>query len=252
MLNLNIVDILIIAVLGLSLISGMYKGFISSGLAAVGFVGAWFGALQLYPQLSNIIANNNALMDWLTDLLDAGAMFNPRSLGNTLVSTLAGEANELRDALNGMSGVPDIIKNVFANNVNHQLFQQQGLNTFTEYLGRTILTAGANVFSFVVIFAVGYLIMLMIVNLLNSVFHFPLLKHLDWLLGGIFGVVRGYAIMMLVLAVVPMLLSMLDINIVGDLINGSMLAQYFPINNGFPIQDIVNSAFSTVSSVVGG
>ena len=37
---MNIVDIIILAILGLSLVSGMYKGFITSMLALLGFVGA--------------------------------------------------------------------------------------------------------------------------------------------------------------------------------------------------------------------
>ena len=43
-MNLNLLDITIIVILAFYLISGMYRGFITSLLGTVGFVGAWFGA----------------------------------------------------------------------------------------------------------------------------------------------------------------------------------------------------------------
>ncbi|MBQ4085742.1 MAG: CvpA family protein, partial [Clostridia bacterium] len=55
---MNIFDIIILAILGVSVISGMYKGFLASGLAIIGFVAAWIGAMRFYPQLSAAIQSN--------------------------------------------------------------------------------------------------------------------------------------------------------------------------------------------------
>ncbi|MEG1814015.1 MAG: CvpA family protein, partial [Clostridia bacterium] len=65
-MTFNIVDVVILVVLGISLISGMYKGFLSSGLTTVGFVAAFFGAQTLYPQLSAAVQSNASLMNVLT------------------------------------------------------------------------------------------------------------------------------------------------------------------------------------------
>ena len=43
-MSFNIIDTLILAILALSLVSGMYKGFIASGLTAVGCAAAFFGS----------------------------------------------------------------------------------------------------------------------------------------------------------------------------------------------------------------
>lgn len=241
-MSFNIVDIIIVAVIGLSLVSGMYKGFIASGLAAIGFVASWFGAMNLYPQLTTIIMNNKSLMDVLKYYLDAGGMFKTRALGETLVSTVAQDGSLLNSAINELSNLPQIITDQFRVNVSTQLFQNLNLNTFSDYLGQTILAAAVNVVAFLIVFVVAYLILLLVVNLLNSVFHFPLLKHFDWLLGGIFGGARGYVIVMLILAVVPMILSMVDMKVVTDLMDSSLLVKYFPTN--FAIPDIVKAAFS--------
>lgn len=254
-MNLNIVDIIIVAVLALSVISGMYKGFLASGLAAVGFVASWFGALNLYPQLASAIMNNTGLMEMLTYYLDVGSMFSPRAIGDTLVSSIVSDATQLKIAGEALQGhLPSAIINAFQSNVTGQIFSThivngqkvEWLNTFTEYLNQTILASAIHVLSFILMFVVTYLIVLLIVNLLNNVFHFPLLKHLDWLPGGLFGLGRGVVIILLILAVVPMALSMLDLQVVNDLIDSSSLVQFFHAEN-FQIGDIIANAFKTIT-----
>ena len=41
---MNVIDIVILAIFGICLVSGMYKGFIASGLTVLGFIVAWFAA----------------------------------------------------------------------------------------------------------------------------------------------------------------------------------------------------------------
>lgn len=254
-MNFNIVDIVIVAVLGLSLISGMYKGFIASGLAAVGFVAAWFGAMNLYPQLAAMIMGNSNLMDVLKYYLDAGAMFTPRALADTLVAG-AVESGALTHAVDGFVAIPRAIIDAFKNNVANQLFathtvngqQTPWLNTMADYLNHTIWASAINVLSFLLVFVLLYLILLLVVNLLNNVFHFPLLKHFDWLLGGVFGLARGVLIVMLILSVVPMVLSIINLQAIDEMWYSSILVSWFP--SSFVIPDIINSAFTAVRTLM--
>lgn len=84
-MTLNIVDYVILAILGLSLVAGMYRGFLASGLTTAGFVAAFFGAQALYPQLSTAIQSNQGLMDTLTYYLDASSMFTTANLAERSV-----------------------------------------------------------------------------------------------------------------------------------------------------------------------
>ena len=71
-------------------------------------------------------------------------------------------------------------------------------------------------------------------NLLNNVFRFPALRHADWLLGGVFGLVRGVIILLLICAVVSPLseaLKTMNVSIVSDLIADSKFASIFFENN---------------------
>ena len=77
-------------------------------------------------------------------------------------------------------------------------------------------------------------LILLIVNMLNNVFRFPALRHLDWLLGGLFGLVRGAVIVMLIFAVIPTVSSALEsmnISLLSDLVNASTFGKFFESSN---------------------
>ena len=76
--------------------------------------------------------------------------------------------------------------------------------------------------------------MLLLVNMLNNVFRFPALRHLDWILGGAFGLIRGVIIVMLIFAVVPTIssaLSSMKITMLSDLIDASRIGKLFEQSN---------------------
>lgn len=235
---MNIFDIIILAILGVSVISGMYKGFLASGLAIIGFVAAWIGAMRFYPQLSAAIQSNAALMDMLQYYLDAGALFETGAMGEKLVSAIS--QTELAQAAASLK-LPALITDAFQQNVLAQSFSSLDLTTLSEYLGQTICGAAINVISFLAMFVLSYLAVLLVVNLLNHVFRFPVLRHLDWLLGGVFGLVRGAIVAALIFSMVPMVMSMVPLEIADELVHSSVLYGMFSQNN--ILESLMQSVF---------
>ncbi|MBR0107871.1 MAG: CvpA family protein [Clostridia bacterium] len=226
---MNIVDIIILAILALSMVSGMYKGFITSTLALVGFVGAWIGSMATYQYLVAAIRGNETLLTVFSGIANAVDL-NIGSLGNLTVFEATSE--QIDAAVNSIN-VP-LIGNLFKSNVVGQVFKNMGIDTLSEYLGETILSTALNVICFVLMFVVIYAAVLLLVNLLNNVFRFPALRHADWLLGGVFGLVRGVIILLLICAVVSPLseaLKTMNVSIVSDLIADSKFASIFFENN---------------------
>ena len=226
---MNIVDIIILAILALSMVSGMYKGFITSTLALVGFVGAWIGTLASYQYLVGAIRGNETLLTFFSGIANAVDL-NIGSLGNLTV--FEATSAQIDAAVNSIN-VP-LIGNLFKENVLNRVFANQGIDTLSEYLGETILSTALNVICFILVFIVIYAAVLLLVNLLNNVFRFPALRHADWLLGGIFGLVRGVIILLLICAVVSPLseaLKTMNVSIVSDLIADSKFASIFFENN---------------------
>ena len=227
---MNIIDIIILVILALSMVSGMYKGFITSTLALVGFAGAWIGSLATYQYLVTAIRSNESLMSFFSGLSSAVDLFKTTTLAKLSVATAT--ESEIEQAVNEI-GIP-IVGNLFRSNVKDKIFANQGLDTLSEYLSETLLSTALNIVCFILMFVIIYVAVLLIVNLLNNVFRFPALRHLDWLLGGVFGLVRGVIIVMLVCAVVPTIssaLTSMNVDVMSTLIQESRLGSIFFENN---------------------
>ena len=109
-MNLNLLDITIIVILAFYLISGMYRGFITSLLGTVGFVGAWFGAQQLYPRVAKLALSNQTLMAVLNQYLEPESFFASHSQAVSTVSeVIAGGEAAIQNAVASVSGKLSVI-----------------------------------------------------------------------------------------------------------------------------------------------
>lgn len=231
---MNIIDLIILAILAFSLVSGMHKGFITSTLALLGFCASWVLAYASYGYLVTAVQQNESMIGFLNGLVGAADLFKTRALAELEVA--AATAADI-DLAVGEVGIP-LINELFRSNVIGQVFANSGLVTMSEYLTQTLLNSVLNITAFILSFAVIYMAVLLLVNMLNNVFRFPLLRHFDWLLGGAFGLVRGAVIVMLIFSVVPTVCSALesmDINLLTDIVNestiGKLLSSYNPVTN---------------------
>ena len=219
---MNIIDIIILAILGFSLVSGMYKGFITSTLALLGFCASWIGAMASHRYLAAAIQNNDGLMNMLGSLFESAEIISNRTLANTrVVDALPDQIQAVLDQIH-ISGIQTLFQEKVA-----EIQAAAGNFTLSDCINETMLQAALSVFCFVVMFALIYAAVLLLVNLLNNVFRFPELRHFDWFCGGIFGLMRGAIVVLLIFAVIPAINSMLtnmDVKILDDLIKESKLA----------------------------
>ena len=223
---MNIIDLIILALLGFCLVSGMYKGFLTSTLATLGFAGAWYGALRTFNYLVEAVRNNNLVMNTLQGIFAGADLFKDKAVANLQIGVAS--SDQINAAIGGVN-IP-FINDLLRGNVTAKAFESIGLTTLGEYLSQTLLLSAINIVSFIVMFAVVYFAVLLLVNLLDNVFRFPQLKHVDRILGGIFGLVRGLAIVLLIFAIMPTVtatLTTLNITAIGDMINGSKFASIF-------------------------
>lgn len=203
---MNIIDIIMLAILAFSVLAGIYKGFISSALATAGLVGSWLGAQALYERVANFALSNDSLMSLLRQYLEPDKIIG--SQANTSVAeVVAGGEKAISEAVSTVQEKLPFLADLFKQNVQGQSFSGLGLNTLADYLDRTVWTAAFKVLAFVLTFLVLYWAATLLVNLLNRVFRFPVLRGFDWLLGGVFGLARGLVIVVLLLSILPMVLS---------------------------------------------
>ena len=241
-MNLNLLDITIIVILAFYLISGMYRGFITSLLGTVGFVGAWFGAQQLYPRVANLALSNQTLMAVLNQYLEPESFFSSHSQAiKTVSEVIAGGEAEIQNAVAPVAQKLSVVSKAFEANVRAQMFQRLGISTLADYLDQTIWQAVFNVGAFLLCFIALYVLACLVVNLLDHVISFPLVRGFDWLLGGIFGLARGLVMVVLVLCLLPSLVEIVSPDFAQSLRAGSTLYSYVTQMDFLNVNTLVTS-----------
>jgi hypothetical protein len=109
----------------------------------------------------------------------------------------------------------------------------EGIRTLGEYFDSTMAIVIINIFSFLILFFLVKVVFIIIVSISKTVANLPVLKKFDSAAGAGFGIVRGFFIVYLVFALVPILLVLAPTDIINEFLDGSKLADFFHHTNIF-------------------
>ena len=230
---MNIVDIVIIAILGLSVLVGLYRGFISS-VASMGSCLISLGlSFWLSPKLAAAIQNNPEILKTLVSYTDAATKIGDQTLASTSVASLT--QGTIMDILNKVS-LPAPLNTLLQSNLENKVF---GVTADVgSYVSQTIVGAILNVICFILCFVVLMLVLHFLLNFLKVVFKFPVLKQLNAIAGGALGLLRGVLLCFVAFAVLPLIQTIVPVTGANDLVTQSALAPLF--NSGNLILAIMN------------
>lgn len=222
--HLNIVDMIILAIFVYCLLAGMHKGTIASGLSLFGFAGAWYGAQALYAKIANLALSNTTLMAVLNQYLEPETFFSDHSTAiATVADVVAGGESSISAAVNSVGQGFSFLADAFSANIRTQAFTNLGISTLSDYFNQTLWIAVFNVVAFIAAFIALYIIINILVNLLDHVISFPVLRSFDWLVGGVFGLLRATVVVVLVLNILPALTTFLSPDLTTNLLSESTL-----------------------------
>lgn len=233
---MNIVDYVIIGVVAISVLFGLYRGFVASVLSMGGGLISFLSSFALYPKLAALIQNNEELQRTLLHYTDASSRIGDLELALTNAVNLGrdGIAQVLANV-----NLPAPLDSILQVNLENLVYGTSGAAaTVSDYVSQTILQASINIICFLVCFAGLYIAISLGLNLIRAVFRFPVLKQLDGLAGGIFGLLRGVLLCLVVFTLIPLVQTMLPVDFINDLLNESSLAPIFM--NGNLITAIMN------------
>lgn len=231
---MNVVDIIIVVIIGLSVVYGSSSGFIQTISNTVGMLVSIGAAFLLGPVMAAWLAGVDWVREILTNVTDAVARVGDFDLATKQVSGLS---ESTVDTVLTSVALPEPIANVLKDNLLGQSFADQGLRTVNDYVSNTIVAAALQVLGFLLAFLIAYIIISIIVSIIQHVFRFPILRQLDWLAGAAFGFLRGAGFIYLMLLLVPLISTALPIEGFDELMAASQLAHHFG-NDGFFIRVI--------------
>ncbi len=233
---MNIVDYVIIGIVAISVLFGLYRGFVSSVLSMGGGLISFLSSFALYPKLAALIQNNQELQRTLLHYTDASSRIGDLELALTNVMNLGREG--IQKVL-GNVNLPAPLDSILQVNLENLVYGAQGaVTTVSDYVSQTILQASINIICFLVCFIGLYIVLSLGMGLIRAIFRFPVLKQLDSLAGGVFGLLRGILLCLAVFTLVPLVQTMLPMDLINELIAESQLAPIFM--NGNLITAIMN------------
>ena len=233
---MNIVDYVIIGIVAVSVLFGLYRGFVSSVLSMGGGLISFLASFALYPKLAALIQNNQELQRTLLHYTDASSRIGDLELALTNAVNLGREG--IQKVL-GNVNLPAPLDTILQVNLENLVYGTQGaVTTVSDYVSQTILQASINIICFLVCFIGLYIALSLGMNLIRAIFRFPVLKQLDSLAGGVFGLLRGILLCLAVFTLVPLVQTMLPMDLINELIAESQLAPIFM--NGNLITAIMN------------
>ncbi len=230
---MNIVDIVILAILGLSVLVGLYRGFISSVASMGGCLLSLGLSFWLSPKLAEDIRNNPDILRTLLSYTDAATRIGDQNLASQSVTSLT--ETGITEILNKVS-LPAPLNTLLQSNLQNQVYGAAA--DVGTYVSQTIISAILNVICFIVCFLVLLLVIHFVINFLKVVFKFPVLKQLNSLAGGAFGLLRGVLLCFVAFALLPLIQTLLPVQDINQLVEASALAPLF--NSGNLILAIMN------------
>ena len=230
---MNVVDYVILGILGVSLLFGLYRGFVSSVLNTGGCLISFGLSFVLYPRVVEWVSGNAEIQRWLLNFTDATSRVGDLEVSVQNAGSLT--AQTIADVVSKVN-LPEPLSTLLRDNLTRHVYGASA--TISSYVSQTILGAFMNILSFLVCFAVLYLALSILGGVLRAVFRFPVLKQLDALAGGIFGLLRGALICYALFALIPLVQTVVQMEPVNELIAQSQLAGIF--NNGAMITAILN------------
>ena len=232
---MNVVDIVILSILGLSVLIGLYRGFISSVASVGGSVLSLIASFWVSPKLVEAIRGNPEWIRTLMSYADASSRIGDLNLSMTSVSSLnEGTISEVLNRVN----LPGPLSTLLRTNLEQQVFAPSGLTQVGDYVSQTIVGAILNVICYVICFLALMVIFHFVLNFLKVVFRFPVLKQMNSVAGGVFGLLRGVLLCFVAFALLPLVQTMVPMEGIGEVIEQSALAPLF--NSGNLILAIMN------------
>ena len=217
---MNIIDIIILVVLGVSVLFGMYRGFISGVLSLAGLVGSAALAFAMSGELAAWLKGNETLVQTLLYYTDAGSRITNLDLSLLSVSQVSESA--LAQIL-GSANLPAAFESAFISGIG----SASGSMTIAQLMSETIVSVSLSILSFLICFLIAYVVLTFVIHLIQYVFELPVLRHLDSLIGGVFGLMRGVLLLFIFFALVPIVLAVAPVEMISDLIAASKLAPMF-------------------------
>jgi len=220
---MNLIDIAIIVIILFSVIAAAYKGFVASVIDIVSFFVSWIFALIFSPVLSRYIAVNHPNVIQTIISFSEGAL-RIRSIDDRSLPVSVLNSERIASFVEG-ANFPEPFDRLLLENLENLTLEYA--TTLGEYFNHSISNVILNILSFIAVYFAVRLFFGVLASVAKGVVGLPVLKQLDWVLGGALGVLRGVLIVNILMLFSSIVLVLVPVELVRSYLDESMLANLF-------------------------
>lgn len=206
---MNFIDIAILLILAITILGGMYRGFVNTVLN----IGATIGSLLLgricIPIVSGLVKGNADLFQMMLYYTEGSEYVALTDVELTRAPISGISTDQLHLVLQN-ADMPLPMNRCVIKNIASEAFRDSGITTLGDYFNQTIVCVVINILALLLVFAV---IRLLLGFLIRGVEYgrggFPILAHGDGVIGAGLGLIHGVLLMFVLFMIVPVLLTVL-------------------------------------------
>lgn len=221
---MNILDLVVLAIIGLCAFTGYRRGLIMTVFRLVSFFISILLANRLYPYVSQWLRKTplyGALSDMVINSLGLRAFFETQT-ANTQAEMLS-----LLESL----PLPDVLRGALLNYNTPDIYELLNVRTMEEYVGGYFANIALNILSMIAVFILVWLLMRVLGSALNIIGRLPVIKTFNR--AG--GLAAGFVMGLLLVWVGFMLINLLFVNSsypgLVEQLNTSLFARWLYENN---------------------
>ena len=220
---MNLFDALIWAVILLSLVYALYRGFVHSVLSQAALLLSLLIALPLSAGPANQLQGNTSFTSLLVTYTDAVARVGDYDLANTPVT---GIGDDTIDQVLENVGLPSALSGILEKNllVGRNIESDRTIN---DYVQGAVVSSAIRILCFLACAALVYAILSLALGLIGHVFPFPLLKLFDWAGAALFGVIRGLTFVCVLYLLMPLLSTVIPLDAFRQVLDSSAMSPAF-------------------------
>ena len=220
---MNLFDALIWAVILLSMIYALYRGFVHSVLSQAALLLSLLIALPLSAGPANQLQGNTSFTSLLVTYTDAVARVGDYDLANTPVT---GIGDDTIDHVLQNVRLPSALSGILEKNllVGRNIESDRTIN---DYVQGAVVSSAIRILCFLACAALAYAILSLALGLIGHVFPFPLLKLFDWAGAALFGVLRGLTFVCVLYLLMPLLSTVIPLDAFRQVLDSSAMSPAF-------------------------
>lgn len=222
---MNFIDIAILLVLAITVLGGLYRGFVDTGLNIAATVVSWALAMLLIPLVASGIKNNDKLFNMMLYYTEGAEYVAATDVELTRAPISQVSAETLHTVLEN-ADMPRPMDQAVTKNIATEALAADGITTLGDYFNQTIVCVVINIVSILMLFAALRIVFGFIIRGVDfGRGGYPVLQKFDGLIGAGLGLIHGVLLLFVLFLLVPIMLTVLPK--IYEFLSESMFGEFF-------------------------